>query len=250
MNMMKTFCALVLLLWAAIAPAAASNAPVVITVTGQGTVSQAPDMATLSANVVSNDDVAVTATSKNNAVYHRLVAALAALGVPETAITTTYYNMNFVPRPVPEPQPQTAAGAPRVSYPIYNRDRYGYVVTRSLSIKIAGTSRVGNVIDAAIGAGATDVNGVSFGVENIRGSYALALRKAVDDAQSQASAMASAAHLRIVRIKAMSQGYPQASPTPMRMAAAADTYSGNVPTNIQPHSVEVNATVTITYEAQ
>jgi len=248
MNMIKTVFALALL--AAIATTAASAAPILITVTGQGSMSQAPDMATLSANVVSNDDAATAATSANNAVYQRLVAALASLGVRESAITTTYYNMNFVPRPIVEPQAQTVAGAPRASYPIYNRERYGYVVTRSLSIRIKGTSRVGNVIDAAVGAGATDVNGVNFGVENSRGAYALALGKAVEDAQGQASAMASAAHLRIVRIKAMSQGYPQIFPSPMRMAASADVYGAPVPTNIQPSDVHVNATVTITYEAQ
>ena len=253
MNMIKSFLAIAVLVATAVAPATAGmppySPPIVITVTGQGSVSQTPDMATLSANVVSNDDAADRATSENNAVYQRLVAALAGLGVRESAITTTYYNMNFVPRPIPEEPVQSGAGSPRVSYPVYNRERYGYVVTRSLSIKIGDTSRVGKVIDAAVAAGATDVNGVTFGVEDSHGAYALALRKAVEDAQSQANAMASAAHLRIVRIKAMSQGYPQVFPTPMRMAASANVYNAQLPTNIQPHNVEVNATVTITYEA-
>lgn len=250
MSMTKPFLPITLLLAAAVGPAAASTPsyyqPIVITVTGQGSVSQVPDMATLSANVVTNDEAASRATSDNNAVYERLVSRLAAVGIAESAITTTYYNMNFVPRPVEE---QPAAGAPRVSYPIYNRARYGYVVTRSLSIKIAGTSRVGKVIDAAVAAGATDVNGVNFGVKNSRTGYVRALRLAVEDAQSQANAMASAAHLRIVRIKAMSQGYPQVFPSPMRMGVTADSYSVKVPTNIQPSDVQVSATVTITYVA-
>lgn len=248
MTMIKPLIAFTLLL-ATGAPAAAAPAPapVIITVTGQGTATQAPDMATLSANIVTNDDAAATATSQNNAVYQRLVSALAALGLRESAITTTYYNMNFVPRPVEEPP---AAGAPRPSYPIYNRERYGYVVTRSMSIKIAGTSRVGKVIDATVAAGATDVNGVNFSVENSRGGYALALRKAVEDARAQAYAMASAAHLTIVRVRSMSQGYPQVSPMPMRMAASADTYLAKVPTSIPPGNIDVSATVTITYEAK
>lgn len=252
MSMIKPFFAAALLLATAAgtAPAAANVPtafqPIVITVTGQGSASQAPDMATLSANVVTNDDAAARATSENNSVYQRLVSALAGLGLTESAITTTYYNMNFVPRPVQE---QSAAGAQRASYPIYNRERYGYVVTRSLSIKIAGTSRVGKVIDAAVAAGATDVNGVNFGVENSRAGYVRALRAAVEDAQSQANAMASAAHLRIVRIKSMSQGYPQVFPSPMRMGVTADVYSTNVPTNIPASDVHVSATVTITYEA-
>ncbi len=254
MSMIKPFLAIAILL-AAVAPGVASAAPIVITVTGQGSVSQAPDMATLSANVVTNDDAATQATSDNNAVYQRLVSALAAIGVPESAITTTYYNMNFVPRPVEE-QPAVGGagavggvGAARVRYPVYNRERYGYVVTRSLSIQIAGTSRVGKVIDAAVAAGATDVNGVNFGVANSRTGYVRALRRAVEDAQSQANAMASAAGLRIVRIRAMSQGYPQVFPSPMRMGVAADSYSAKVPTEIQPSDVHVSATVTITYEA-
>jgi len=146
-------------------PALAAGAPTQIIVSGQGSVSQSPDMATLSFSIVTNDDIAERASSRNNSVYNSVVTRLSALGIAKNDIRTTYYGMNYVPRP--EPQPQT----PGVVMPVRGSERYGYVVNRGLSVTIHDTKNAGRAIDAAVAAGVTDIGGVAFGISDQRGAF-------------------------------------------------------------------------------
>ncbi|MBV9271902.1 MAG: SIMPL domain-containing protein [Candidatus Eremiobacteraeota bacterium] len=224
------------------APALAAAEPAQIIVTGQGTVSQTPDMATLNFSIVTNDDVAERAATHNNTVYNAVLSRLGELGIAKTDIRTTYYGMNFVPRP--EQTPQT----PGIAMPVQRNERYGYIVNRGLTVTIHDTKNAGRAIDVAVAAGVTDIGGVAFGIADQRSAFGSALKRAVQDAESQAKALASAANLRIVRVRTIQQGYavPQ-PPVPMMrtMAAAAEA----VPTQIEPGSVSVQATVTITFDA-
>lgn len=238
---MKTLLfACILALTVAVAPAGAAVKPIDITVTGQGTVTKTPDLATFGASIITNDDLAQNATSANNATYERFIAAMRGLGVPGADITTTSYTVTDQPRPEPAP-----SGAAPVSQP---NVRYGFIVERSLSVRLHDVGLAGKAIDAAVAAGVTNFNGIEFGTADNRGAYAQALRGAVADAASQASAMAGAAHLRILGIKSIQQGYANVA-RPMMLRASETTDSYKVPTTLPPSSVSVEATVTITYLA-
>jgi uncharacterized protein YggE len=214
---------------------------VLITVSAQGRASAAPDMATENFTIATNADTAAAAASDNNARYNRLMQALESLGIAHADIRTTFYNLNYTPPPQQPPQPQ--AGMPPV------RERYGYFVNRNIQITLHRLDLVGKAIDVAVASGVTDIGGVSFGVTNSRAQFAQALRSAVSDARQRADAMAAAAGLHITRVKSMQQGYAEA-PSPRIMMAAAAPGAAAPPTEIEPSSVEVSATVTVTYEAQ
>jgi hypothetical protein len=219
-------------------PAAAQTSvserpPAVITVSGQADVDHAPDQATVSFSIVTNDDNATRATSANNSAYNALVAKLGGAGVAASQIRTESYDVAFNPHPA-QPNPQFA-------------QRYGYIVTRNVSATTPNTAGVGAVIDAGISAGVTNVGAVSFGIKNNRGAYNQALAAAVADADQQAHALADAAHVRIVRILSIGAGSSQPGPRPLpqfaRVALAAP-----VPTEIQPGALTVHASVTVRYE--
>lgn len=214
---------------------------VLITVSAQGTASATPDIATENLTIATNADTAAAATSDNNARYERLMNALAALGVAHSDIRTTYYNVNYTP----PPQPSQSNGTVQPMPP----QRYGYFVNRTIQVTLHRLDFVGKAIDAAVACGVTDIGGVNFGVSNSRAQVSRALASAVSDARRQADAMAGAAGLHIVRIKSMQQGYAEA-PMPRLMAASMNAPAPAPPTTIEPSSVEVNATVTVTYEAQ
>lgn len=218
-------------------PAAAQTSgserlPAVITVTGQADVDHAPDQATVSFSVITNDDNATRATSANNSAYNALVAKLGAAGVGASQIRTDSYDVTFNAHPA-EPNPQYA-------------QRYGYVVSRNVSATTPNAAGVGAVIDAGISAGVTNVGAVSFGIKNNRGAYNQALAAAVADADQQAHALAGAAHVRIVRILSIGSESAQPGPRPLpqfaRVAVAAP-----VPTEIQPGALTVHASVTVRY---
>ncbi len=213
-------------------PALAATPSSTLTVSGSGTISRDPDRATLSVSIVTNNDVAATATSANNRLYGALVDRMRSVGIAAGAIKTSSYDLNFVPKPPPGDN--------------YRPPQTGFIVTRGLSITIDNLSNVGGVIDAAVAAGVTQVNGVSYSVRDERGAHAAALAAAVEDAATQAAAIAQAAHMHLGTIRRISsvQSPPVFAARAMTLAVRAPA---QVPTEITPSSVEAHATVTVTY---
>lgn len=209
-----------------------------ITVTGQGVSTAMPDMATEQFTISTNSDSAAQATSDNNARYERLSKALQALGIASADIRTTSYNVNYTP----PPQPQRGVPVPPAP------ERSGYFVYRGITVTLHNLALVGKAVDAAIGAGVTDIGGVAYGVSDRKGQREKALRAAVTDARAQADAMAAAAGLHITKIRTMQQGYA-IPPVPMMRAMAGAVPAPAPPTEIEPSSIETQASVTITYEA-
>ena len=223
-------------LFALLAAPAAAAAPSLITVTAQGQSSIMPDMASASFTIATSADTAGAATSDNNARYNRVLQALARLDIAKSDIQTTSYSLSYNPPPKPPEIPQRG-------------QQYGYSADRSISVTVHRLPDVGKIIDTAVAAGVTSIDGVSFDTTDHRGEFARALRDAVDRAHQHAAAMASAAGLRVVRVKEMQEGGP---PMLVRPGVTADVYAarGGVPTQIEPKAVQTSATVTITYEAQ
>lgn len=223
-------------LFALLAAPAAAAAPTLITVTAQGQSSIMPDMASANFTIATNADTSDAAANDNNARYNRTLDALLRLGIAKSDIQTTSYGVNYNPPPKPPEIPQRG-------------EQYGYSVNRSISVTIHRLPDIGKVIDAARGAGVTGIDGVSFDTTQSRGQFARALRDAVERARLHASAMASAAGLRLVGVKEMQEGSP---PMLVRPGMTADVYASNkaVPTDIEPKAVQTSATVTITYQAQ
>ncbi|MDP9106495.1 MAG: SIMPL domain-containing protein [Candidatus Eremiobacteraeota bacterium] len=216
-------------------------------ITGQGAVSRAPDMATLNASIQTNDDVSANAASKNNAVLAALTTALGALHVDASDIKTTYYNVSFVPRPV-QPPAQSATAVLQPAYPYPYQGRYGYVVNRQLSITVARVADVGAVVDAAVKAGVTNVNGVQYGLKDRKSATDAALALALEDAASQAKVVAAASHMRVGSIKQIQVGPSYGGgPMPVPMRSIANVIGTGVPTEITPTAVDVRATATVTY---
>ncbi len=212
---------------------------VLITVSAQGRASAAPDVANESFTISTNANTAAAAASDNNERYDRLMRALESLGIAHDDIRTTYYNLNYTP----PPQPQSGAPLPPV------RERFGYFVSRNISVTLHRLDLVGKAIDTAVASGVTDIGGVSFGLNDNHAQLAQALRAAVTNTRAQAQAMATAAGLHIVRVKSMQQGYAE-GPSPRVMMAAPMPAPAAAPTTIEPSNIDVTAIVTVTYEAQ
>ena len=204
----------------------------VISVSGTGTVSRPPDKASFNVSIETVEDSAAASTSKNNAVYNELKARLGGAGIGEASIKTLSFNVQYNPRP-----PKTVPG---------DTARYGYITNRFLEVD-SSVDGVGKAIDLAIGAGATNISSVTFGLRDRKGAYNQALAAAVADARSQADALAAAAGLKIVRVRTISTGGSYA-PRPMAFAAARVQADAGTPTEIDPAGpVDVTATVNVGY---
>jgi hypothetical protein len=208
-----------------------------ISVAGTSTVTMVPDEATVNASIVTTADSASQAVSQNNSRYDAIVAAVARTGVKRDDIALTYYNVNYVPRPNPMP-PNPGP-----------YDRYGYTVTRTFAVKVRAMDRAGAVVDAATSAGATNIEGVTFGLANPERARSQATRNAVKDARTKAEDLARAAGLRITGIQRMESGGEPGIIRPMMMAKEATAAAPAVPTQFDPGNVTVTANVTVVFSA-
>jgi len=234
---MKSILAAVLLaLLAAPAAALAQAAPATeIVVSGTGSVTLAPDIATVGSSVQTNSANAADAVSRNNAIYERIVAALGKLGIARADVSLAGYNVSY------NPKPQNAKPESDVVY--------GYTVSRDFSVKVRDIAKAGSVVDACTHAGATSIGGVSFDVDDQRAAQSQATGKAVDDARTKAESIASAAHLHVTGIKTINLGGDGGPVYPMAKMAMSPA-GGGAPTQFDSSNVSVSVTVQITFLAQ
>lgn len=230
--MKRTFICLLVAFAALSGAAAAQTTATEITASGTGSVSLPPDVATLNATVETNSANAEDAISQNNTRYDRIVAALANVGVARADIALTYYNVSYDPRPRTPPR--------------NSDERYGYTVSRSFSVKVRKMASAGRVSDACIAAGATAINGVSFGLADPSAARAQATGKAVAEARVNAEALAAAAGVRIVSIKSIELIGGGPGPVPLMRAAAGP----NPSTEFDQSNVNVTVSVNVVFLAE
>jgi uncharacterized protein YggE len=202
-----------------------------LTVTGEASVTRAPDRATVSFRIETTADQAATATSDNAAIAGALGAKLAPLGIPAAGITTSGYGLTYVPRPA-KPDPAST-------------QRYGYTVERTIDVAVTNVNATGAIVDAGVAAGVSGVNGVTFSLRDRGPAQRNAQAAALADAVAQARSLAAAAKVRLVRILAISPSGGGVQPltiAPRLMMSAA------VPTTIDAGDLTVRASVTIQYE--
>lgn len=208
-------------------------------ITGQGVVTRPADSATISLAMATSDDVAEAATAKSNAVYDALKTKVAPFGIGADKIKTTYYNLVFNPRPA-DGRPQTGP------VPVPYQPRYGYVVTRQVQVVVPDVTNTGKVVDAAIAAGVTNVNGVSYALSDRKAANDAALAAAFDNAATQAASVAAASHMRIAGIKQIQVGAANTYPVPPMMRFPPGVQQSST-TELPPATVDVRASVTVTY---
>jgi hypothetical protein len=204
-------------------PADASDPTV--SVTGTGTVSAEADLAVVSLAVTAQESSADAARERVATGVDAVRTALREAGIPEDAVTTAYFSV----------QPR---------YDDEDRVPDGYRGVHALRVEV-DPARAGEVVDVAVGAGATEVDGVQFTLtdETRDALRAEALTQAVERARADADAVAEAADLRIVGVQSMQVGGSY-GPGPF-YAEAADSARGA--TAFAPGPVTVSASVSITY---
>lgn len=215
-----------------VAMAAPGPGPAVISVSGQGRADVAPDMAVVNIGIVTTGKTAQLAQAENAKIASDVTAALGQLGIFSKDIQT-HYTMS----------------------PVYEKGDYrkaaGYRASNTVTVTVNDVAKTGQVIDTALKSGATDVNGLSFGLKDARSVRDNALQMAVQDARSKADAIAAALGVKIVGIQNVKEGgsnfvrYEVANARLAKLdgAAMADT-------PVSAGTVEVNADVHIDFQIQ
>ena len=216
------------------APALAQTVPPpAISVTGEATVSVAPDQAQIDGGVTSDAKTAREASEANNAAMGKVLLALKGAGIEEKDTQTSRLSL----------QPQYAPNRTGTS-PIT-----GYRASNRVTIRLRDVTKVANVIDVLVGAGANDIGGINFTVSQPSKHLDEAREKAVADARRKAEIFAKAAGVTLGEPLSISE---EGAPAPMfrgklaaPMAAGAPVAQGE-----ETLSVSVNVSWAIKPKAQ
>jgi uncharacterized protein YggE len=216
------------------APALAQTAPPpAVSVTGEATVSVAPDQAQIDGGVTSDARTAREASEANNAAMNKVMQALKGAGIEERDTQTSRLSL----------QPQYAPNRTGTS-PIT-----GYRASNRVTIRLRDVTKVANVIDVLAGAGANDIGGINFTVSQPSKHLDEAREKAVADARRKAEIYAKAAGVTLGEPLSISE---EGAPAPLfrgkmaaPMAAGAPVAQGE-----ETLSVTVNVSWAIKAKAQ
>ena len=222
---------------AASAPAAAA-----VDVTSQGPIVQLsvtesvkakPDLAEVSAGVSSDAPTAVAAMSANAREMTAVIARIKALGIAEDDIQTTGVNLS-----------------PRFDYDRTDQKQIfrGYTVSNRVSVTLRDIARTGPILDALVAAGATDISGPSFSIDDDTAAKSQAREAAMKRGEAMARTYANWAGYPDVRLLEVSENVQSNQPQPMmrEMMDLLDASSKSTP--VEPGLVGTNVTISVTYE--
>ncbi len=149
-----------------------------ITVSGSGQATGTPDVAYVNLGVDTLNASVSEAVAQANATMEALIAAIEATGVAAEDIQTISFNV--YPEDRFDPQTGSSTGE-RV-----------YRVNNTLNVTVRDIAKVSDVIQAGLNAGATSVNGLSFGIDDTTSLEQEARVKAIENARQRAQNLADA----------------------------------------------------------
>ncbi|MBC2667389.1 SIMPL domain-containing protein [Novosphingobium flavum] len=211
-----------------------------LSVSAEGRAARAPDLATFNAGVVSQGKTASEALTANSAAMTRVIAALKRAGIADRDIQTSNLSLS----PIYQPQRSLPDGTidppqPRIT---------GYQTNNQVSVRQRNLADYGKVIDTLVSAGANQVNGPAFEVEQPDAALDEARVSAMAKARARAELYAKAAGLRVARILSISENggwAPPPQPVMYRMAAM-EAAAPSAP--VQSGELQLNMTVSVQFE--
>jgi uncharacterized protein YggE len=201
--------------------------------TVEGEITRTPDIVTIAAGVVTQAGTANAAMSQNATRMAATIAALRAAGIADRDIRTSAISLSPRYRHA-ENQPPTITG---------------YQASNRVSVQFRDIKRAGPVLDALVAAGANEIDGPSFAIENADAALDEARGQALAKARARAALYAKAAGLgvkRIVAIRESGNGYQPPRPMPMMAMARAE----KADTMIEPGEQKLSVTLAVRFELE
>ena len=204
-----------------------------LSVSAHAEATRVPDVATVSAGVVTQAADANAAMRDNAARMDAVMKAIRAAGIAERDIQTSGINLNPQYRYI-ENQPPAITG---------------YQASNTVSLKVRDIGKLGGVLDALVASGANQVNGPAFEVDKPEIAYDEARRAALAKAQARATMYADALGVRVRRIVSIDEGGGFQPPVPMPMMAMGRAEkSVAYDTAVSPGETTLGANLNVVFE--
>src|SRR5579885_651771 len=216
---------------ALVSHAEAQPRPPSVRTTGEATVSARPDQAVLEIGVVTQAATAQAAGTDNAGQLHAVLSRLHSLG-SAAEVKTLGYSLT------PNYRYPKEGGQPAIT---------GYTASNTLEVTTSDLSLVAKAIDLAVQSGANNIRRLEFKLKDEQPARTQALRQAAARAKSSAEAIASALGLKIVRVLSFEEGIQ----TPIRpVSRAMAAMAAPAPTPVEPGTIDIQASVTLTVQVE
>jgi uncharacterized protein len=201
-----------------------------ITVTGTGMVTLTPDIAYVNIGVQTQDASATVAMDDNNTRAAAIIAAIKTFGIADKDLQTTNFSI------YPQQQYDNNGTITGVIYQVNNTV---YVTVRDLT-------KLGDMLDATVKAGANSINSITFDVADKSDALTQARQAAVAEALKQANELTGATGVSLGDVQTIS--YYDSTPSPIAYTARAADMANAASVPVQAGSMQITTTVTIVYE--
>ncbi|MWV29382.1 SIMPL domain-containing protein [Aurantiacibacter rhizosphaerae] len=208
-----------------------SNGPVVVLSVNES-VSADPDIANLSAGVTTSARTAVEAMRMNAQQMRSVVAQIEALGIAKDDIQTSGVSLSA-----------------QYDYDQQRQEQVfrGYRVSNTVNIVSRDIQRTGEILDALVAAGATDLGGIGWGLDDPAPVIEQARQAAFATAMQRARNYAQLSGYSDVRLLEISENVTSNRPMPMlRQVASFEAAADSTP--VRPGQVETGITVNFSFE--
>lgn len=217
-----------LLLCSSAALAQTADPPQII-VSGEGVIKATPDLARVSIGAESRSKSSKDAQQRNADLMTAVQQKLAALGIPKDAIRTVAIDLQ-----------------PEFDFTNGKQTARGYVARNTIEVRVDDFAKLGDVIDAVVNSGATNLHGLSFDVKQREQLEAAAIQAAVKDGMAKAQAIAAGAQRAVDRILRIEEQFiGRGGPVPMMREMAMGRVA-EATTPVAAGEIEVRAQVRVT----
>jgi len=202
-----------------------------INATGEAT--RVPDIAVISAGVVTRSSSATGAIQDAADKMQKVLAALKRAGIADRDVQTSNVSLN-----------------PEYRYPENESPQLvGYTASNQVTVRFRDIRNSGKVLDALVSQGANQINGPNLTIDKPEAALEEARANAVQIGRARAELYARSLGLHVVRVVSVAEsgGYavpPPAPPVPMMARAQMAS------TNIEPGEQKLEVTLSMTFELQ
>jgi hypothetical protein len=230
----KFFFPIALLILAIALAACGPSAPAALTrtlsVSGTGTIYLTPDIAYIYIGVHTEDPNVAQAVNLNNTQAQALVSALQNSGVAAEDIQTS----NFSVYSSQKTDPLTG-----------QYDGYTYMVDNTVYVTVRDLGALGSLLNAAVGAGANNINSITFDVVDKTAALVQARQQAMENASALSAELAQTAGVTLGEIQTIS--YTDYYPSPYYGMGGGGASAPNASVPIQPGQQQISVTVSVAY---
>ena len=200
-----------------------------VVASGEGVVKAAPDQAWVRIGAENRSKNPKDAQQQNAQAMSAVQQKLAALGMPKDAIKTVAIGLQL-----------------EYDYANGRQTPRGYVARNTIEVRVDELAKLGDVLDAAVGSGATLLHGLRFDLKKREDLEREALQKAVAAAVARAESMASGARRAVDRVLRIEESSGGERPQPMMMQRMTVSSTSPAVTPVEAGEIEIRAQVRVT----